>query len=186
MRTSDRPHDGEDENAPDTGDEQQTARPRRGRRARLASLVVLLALVLAAGAGGWQLWNQHQVDARDRAVLEVSRQVAADLVTVGSEDPEADVERILDGTTGDLRQQFADVADAFTTALGSGDVAASGEVTSAGIVESSEDRATVIAAVVATVTNSDAPEGQRRAYRMQLAVDNVDGQWAVSNMEVLT
>lgn len=159
---------------------------RSARPGRVLLVILLAAAVLAGGLGGWQLWSQHRDETRDAAVLELAGQVAADLVTVGSENPQRDVERILDGTTGELRQQFADVADAFTTALGSGDVAAVGEVASAGIVEASDDRALVVAAVVATVSNSDLPQGQRRAYRMRLTVENVDGHWAVSNMEVLT
>lgn len=156
------------------------------RPGRALLMILLAAAVLTGGLGGWQLWSQHRNEVRDAAVLELARQVAADLVTVGSEDPQGDVERILDGTTGELRQQFADVADVFTTALESGAVTAVGEVTSAGVVESSADRALVIAAVVATVSNGDLPQGQRRAYRMRLTVENVDGHWAVSNMEVLT
>lgn len=49
----------------------------------------------------------------------------------------------------------------------------------------SEERALAIAAVVATVSNGDAPQGQRRAFRVQLTVENIDDRWVVSNMEVL-
>lgn len=157
----------------------------RKRPAMAISTVALVAVLVAGAVGVWQLRSSHREQTRDAAVLEVARQVAADLVTVGSENPRADVERILDGTTGELRQQFADVADAFTTVLDQGAVSATGEVPSAGIVEVSEDSATVIAAVIAVVSNNESPEGQRRAYRMQLTVDNVDDRWAVSNMEVL-
>lgn len=185
MRTIDRPDEGVDEYASGAGDGHEGGALRRGERTRVASPAVLVAFVLVAGAGCWQLWDQHRDEANDAAVLEVARQVAADLVTVGSQDPAGDVERILDGTTGQLRQQFADVADAFTTTLGQGDVSATGEVSSIGLTDVSDDRATVIAAVVATVSNSEVPQGQRRAYRMLLTVENVGGRWAVSNMEVL-
>lgn len=146
---------------------------------------LMIVLIAAVAVGAWQVNQLRQDRQRTHQVLEVARQVAADLVTVGSEDPEADVERILSGTTGELRQEFSDVADAFTTALGHGAVSAEGTVPSAAVVEVGEDQATVIAAVIAVVSNTDTPDGQRRAYRMQLTVDKTDAGWVVSKMEVL-
>lgn len=170
----------------ESDDAHEPGTTRRRSSVVMMSAVVLVAALFAGGAGAWQLWTLHREEARNEAVLDVARSVSADLLTVGSDDPRADVERILGGTTGDLRQQFADVADAFTTVLGQEQVSATGEVTSAGIVEASDNRATVIASVVATVANNEVPQGQRRAYRMQVTLENVDGRWAVSTMEVLS
>lgn len=174
----------------EAGDDSRVTR-RSGSGTRLgrgftiaASAVVLVALLV--GMVGIREWRGTELESsRDRQVLDTARTVATDLVTVGSEDPQGDLERILEGTTGTLRQQFADAAEAFTTVLGRGEVSAVGEVPSVAIVDADDDRATVIAAVVSTVSNTEVPDGQRRVYRMELELEHRDGRWAVATMEVL-
>lgn len=158
---------------------------RLGRGFTIAASAVVLVALLVGMVGMWEWRGAEHESARDRQVLDTARTVATDLVTVGSEDPQGDLERILEGTTGTLRQQFASAAEAFTTVLGQGEVSAVGEVPSVAIVDADDNRATVIAAVVSTVSNTEVPEGQRRVYRMELKLEHGDGRWAVATMEVL-
>ena len=67
--------------------------------------------------------------------------------------------------------------------LNEGQVESTGEVKSVGIIDATDDHATVLAAVTSTVKNTEAPDGELRVYRMKMILDQVDGRWLVSNVE---
>lgn len=164
-------------------------RPRLGRRGWIVASAAMLVFLVALAIGGAGLLEWRGLEGRadrDREVLETAAAVATSLVTVGGEDPRGDLDRILAGTTGELRRQFVEVADAFTVVLDQGAVTVTGEVPSIAILDVEDDRATVIAAVVSTVRNAEVPDGQRRAFRMELTLERLDDRWAVANMEVVS
>ncbi len=112
-----------------------------------------------------------------------AHQVAVDLVTLRYDNARDDLDQILTSTTGDFRQQFADVSGSFEKVLGDGQVQSTGQVELAGISKIDDGQATVLAAVTSTVKNTEAPDGERRTYRMRLTLDDIDGDWLVSNVE---
>ena len=122
-------------------------------------------------------------DSRDRQILDVATGMAVNLVTLGKDNADADLSRVIDGTTGDFREQFVSAADGFGALLAEGGVESVGEVKSAGIVESNDETATVLAAVTSTVKNIEAPTGEVRVYRMKLTLADIEGAWLVSNVE---
>lgn len=143
------------------------------------SIAAIAVFVLALSS--WQATTA--AEARDRQVLDVASTMAVNLVTLGKSTADADLARVVDGTTGDFREQFVSAADGFGTLLADGGVESIGEVKSAGIVASNDEKSTVLAAVTSTVKNNEAPDGEIRVYRMKLTLENVDSQWLVANVE---
>jgi Mce-associated membrane protein len=148
-------------------------------------LVVIIAVVSVVVCIVASLSWRSAVDAdkRNAEVLDVASTMAVNLVTLGKQTADADLARVIDGTTGDFRDQFVSAADGFDSLLTDGGVDSTGGVKSAGIVDASDEQATVLAAVTSTVKNNEAPDGEVRVYRMKLTLDNVDGRWLVSNVE---
>lgn len=153
----------------------------------LAAIVLLAAIALAAGAVGVKSWNDWRTtqthEARDRAVLETATQMATNLVTLRHQNVDEDIKKVTDGTTGPFHEQFTSSSGGFGDVLNQGQVESTGEVKSAGVLDSSDDHATVLAAVTSTVKNTESPDGELRVYRMKLTLDLVDSKWLVSNVE---
>lgn len=173
------------------GDDDCSAVPDRAIAARawkrLAVWSILLVVItVAAFVTAWSgvSWRQTvAAEERNNEILSTASEMSVNLVTMGHSSADSDLARILDGTTGDFRAQFASMADGFQSLLDQGAVQSSGQVVGAGIAEADNDRATVLSAVTSTVKNSEAPDGEVRVYRMKLSLDHTAGRWLVSNVE---
>lgn len=169
--------------ADDSGD---SARRRTGR-ITLAAIVFLGALMLAGtvlGVRSWNDWRTTETAAtRDVTILDTATQMATNLVTLRHQSLDEDIQKVSDGTTGPFHDQFTTSSGGFGDVLNQGQVESTGEVKSAGIVDATDDHATVLAAVTSTVKNTEAPDGEMRVYRMKMTLDLVDGRWLVSNVE---
>jgi len=62
---------------------------------------------------GWQNWQTHQVQTQRAAFIQAGRQAALNLTTINDTDVEADVQRILDGSTGTFHDDFHNRAQPF-------------------------------------------------------------------------
>jgi Mce-associated membrane protein len=148
----------------------------------LVAVVALVSIVVCVVASlSWR--STVDDERRNRDVLDVASTMAVNLVTLGSQTADADLGRVIDGTTGDFREQFVSAADGFGSLLSDGGVESTGEVRSVGIVDASDEQSTVLAAVTSTVKNNEAPDGEVRVYRMKITLDRIDGRWLVSNVE---
>lgn len=152
-----------------------------------AAMVLLVAVFVVSTVvgvlSGLSARNAAVAEGRDKQVLEVASGMAVNLVTLGQHSADSDLSRVIDGTTGEFREQFVSAAEGFGALLTEGGVESTGEVRSSGIVDANEEAATVLAAVTSTVKNNEAPEGEIRVYRMKLSLTKVDGAWLVSNVE---
>ncbi|OAK56214.1 hypothetical protein A3K89_17190 [Rhodococcoides kyotonense] len=150
-----------------------------------ATALLILIVVVSAIVGALSALSARDatdtVD-RDRRILQVASEMAVNLVTLKQDSADSDLTRVIDGTTGAFREQFVSAADGFGALLTEGGVESTGEVKLAGIVEASDESATVLAAVTSRVKNNEAPDGEVRVYRMKINLENVDGEWLVSNV----
>lgn len=158
--------------------------PNRRRRVTvIAAALVAVAATAVSIVAGWSWKNAHAVTERDNAVVATASDMAVNLVTLRHDSADADLARVIDGTTGPFREQFTGSADQFGALLSQGAVESTGEVRSAGIVEATDSHAVALAAVTSTVKNNEAPDGEIRVYRMKLTLDHIDDRWMVSNVE---
>jgi Mce-associated membrane protein len=163
--------------------------PRRSRRRRSRSALVVLSLLclLALAAIGWLLLDVREADRLDaerNAALQAARQQAVNLTSISHRDAARDIDRILEGATGELEEQFRSERDALTQLLGTTRSTSEGNVLAAGVVALEGRSATVLVATNATVTTAetgeDAPVLQR--YRMSLDLRKVGDRWLVERI----
>ncbi len=178
--------------ADDTGDAESTedgedpaisSRPRSGVRLALAfGITALLTLGALAGWLGYRAYQGHEAAKQRELFLQVARQGAVNLTTVSYTEAEADVQRILDSSTGSLYDDFLKRSQPFIEVLKQAQSTSAGTVTSAGLESVNGNEAQVLVTVQVKSSNVGAGEQAPRAWRMRLSVRKVGDGAKVSNV----
>jgi Mce-associated membrane protein len=196
-----------DEEAPEAPDPDlasppvQEKRPdrtvRSGRLGRLRPVLrspaFAVVLVLAVLAAGWAGFRAHQsVQAHDQArhtdqlVLAAARQEVLALTGLDSKTAQSQLNRAISGATGSFKQQMQSSAAAFKSVVAGDKVVSTGKIDGIGVKSTSDKQATVLVAAEATVHNSKATKGELRLYRMSVKLQQMDGKWLVSAVEMVS
>ncbi|WP_158657527.1 hypothetical protein, partial [Blastococcus saxobsidens] len=185
-----------------------TARPpEAGTRRRLPALLLALALLCAtaAAAAGVLLWQRLNPPYVDAELLTAARSNVEALYAYDYDDSEGSVERKLEVLTGDLREQYqADLSQGgIVDTYEQVSATTRYEVLDVGVqqVSESQDTATLVVFgqyVVQSATSGqqEAPQGsecsvtpegaQSCVQTLQLTVTEVDGDWKISEVTLLT
>jgi len=153
------------------------------RLAAIAGLVLVLALGGLAGWMGYRGYNAYNADAERKLFLQVGRQGALNLTTIDWQHAEADVQRVLDSSTGTFYDDFQSRAEPFIQVVKQAQSKSVGAIAEAGLESASENEAQVLVAVNVNTTNAGAPEEQPRSWRMRISVQKVGDDAKVSNVE---
>ncbi|KZS67209.1 mammalian cell entry protein [Mycobacterium ostraviense] len=153
------------------------------RPAVLAVLVVVLALATLVAFLGFRVHQSQQTEQRSRLFLQAGRQGALNLTTIDFHQANADVQRILDGATGQLYDNFAKRSQPYIDVVVRTQSKSVGTVTEAALESPSGDHAQVLVAVTVKTSNIYAPQEESRSWRMRLWVQRVGAQAKVSNVE---
>ncbi|WP_328338139.1 hypothetical protein [Streptomyces violaceus] len=137
-----------------------------------------LALWLAFG-----LYEQRETDQRRQGILAAARQSALNFTSLDYRHYDRDSANVLAGATGDFKKQFTAQTEQLTKLVAQNKSVSQGQVLEAGIVRSDEDSARVLVVADSKVTNTAAPEGEARTYRLQLDLVHKDGRWLTSDVE---
>jgi Mce-associated membrane protein len=152
----------------------------------------LIAGVLALVIAGLAVWSsvlgldvrarQGKADRQD-AVRQAARQEAVNLVSIDYRNAQRDVDRVLSGTTGAAKDQWAQLSKQFV------DQIAKAQATSivqsdpkVGIVAMDDDSAEVIVSVSSVVSSPKVRQGTPRNFRFSMNLDRTDGRWLVSKL----
>lgn len=153
---------------------------------KIALIAGLVAVVALAGLTGWlgfQAYQAQQTQDLRNLYLQVGRQGALNLTTIGYENAEADVQRILDSATGTFYDDFQRRAEPFVEVVKQAQSTSEGTIAEAGLESFSDDEAQVLVAVTVRTSNAGAPDQAPRAWRMRISVEKVGDEAKVSNVE---
>ncbi|MEU2490613.1 hypothetical protein [Streptomyces sp. NPDC007883] len=157
------------------------ARHGRAVAALLASAtVVTTALSLWLG---FLVHEQHADEQRRQDILAAARRSALNFTSLDYRHYERDSANVLKGAAGEFKEQFAAQTAELTKLVAANKSVSEGQVLEAGIARSDERTARVLVVADSKVTNSAAPEGQSRTYRLQLDLVLEGGRWLTSNVE---
>ncbi len=158
-------------------------RPRSGLRLALAfGIAATLTLGALAGWLGYRAYQGHEAAKQRELFLQIARQGAVNLTTVSYTEAEADVQRILDSSTGTLYDDFLKRSQPFIEVLKQAQSTSTGTVTSAGLESVNGDEAQVLVTVQVKSSNAGAPEQAPRAWRMRMSVRKIGDGAKVSNV----
>ncbi|MEU2581923.1 hypothetical protein ABZ612_02940 [Streptomyces avermitilis] len=153
-------------------------------RAWAVGLVV--ATVLTTALTIWLsfgLYNQREAEQRRQDLLAAARQSALNFTSLDYRHYDRDSANVLEGATGDFRKQFAAQTEELTQLVTQNKSVSDGQVLEAGIVRSDEHSARVLVVADSKVTNTAAPKGEARTYRLQLDLVQRNGRWLTSDVE---
>ncbi|MCB0932710.1 MAG: mammalian cell entry protein [Mycobacterium sp.] len=158
------------------------APPRRFR------LVGSLAAVLAALAvlNLWGLYRDQQargVERRNASMVQAAREGLTNLTTVDYQHADADVQRILNSSTGEFREDFATNSASFIAAARKAESTSVGTVSAAGLESASPDLGRVLVALTVMTSNRGLPENQPRNWRTRVTVTRSGGDFKLAAVE---
>jgi Mce-associated membrane protein len=147
----------------------------------LAGLVVA-AVLAGAVLTVVQVRGRMADETADRSALEAGRQAAVSFTSYDYRHLDTDLNRVASRSTGRFRQQFTHALGALTEAIRKAKGVSKGVVQYAGLVSRQQDRAVVIAAVDAQVTNTATADPTQRRYRLRIVLDHSTGRWLISDV----
>jgi Mce-associated membrane protein len=172
----------------DTGDDDaESPSPQSGRvpgfrLALIVGLVTILALAALAGWFGYGVYQTHQTDKMRSLYLAVARQGALNLTTINYTEADADIQRILDSSTGQFYDDFSKRAPAFVEVVKQAQAKTDGSIVEAGLESFNGDSARVLVAVRVTTSNKGVTDAQPRHWRMRIDVQKVAQTVKVANV----
>jgi Mce-associated membrane protein len=153
------------------------------RRAVLLGSAIVVSLSVLVGWLGFRAYQAHQEQALQSQLLQAARQGALNLTTIDWQHAEADMQRILDGATGQFHDEFASRSQPFIDVVKQAKSTSVGTITEAGLESEESGHARVLVAVAVKTSNAGAPEQDPRTWRMRITVQKDGDQAKVSNVE---
>ena len=157
--------------------------------------VVLLVLGLALGAALALVLTRAdrtqpgatEAEQRGEQYVDVTRAASAEVqafLGIDHELVDAQAETVLDGATGDFKQQYADQLDTLKESARNEESTAVASVLEVGISDIDDTTATVFVAANTEVT-SKSTDGEARTVPWRIRLDMVkeDGRWLTSGLE---
>ncbi|MEV4331976.1 hypothetical protein AB0K02_15835 [Streptomyces sp. NPDC049597] len=155
-------------------------------RGRWTAAALALGTVVVTALSGWlcvQVYEQRAEAQREQDILAAARQSALNFTSLDYRHYERDSANVLKGATGDFKEQFTAQTAELTKLVAANKSVSQGQVLEAGIARADERSARVLVVADSKVTNTAAPEGQARTYRLQLDLVLEGGRWLTSNVE---
>jgi Mce-associated membrane protein len=151
----------------------------------LVAGAVAVLLLVAAAAAAVAVWVGDQTrDGRRDDAAAAARNLAVALTSINHDTADADVQRVIDASTGDFRNLFTQNLGSYTDVVRQGEVVSTGEVLDAGVQRLEGDEAYVIVAVRSDVKNKQVPDGESRNYRMMIEMQQQDaGDWLATRVD---
>ncbi|OBH01935.1 hypothetical protein A5698_07095 [Mycobacterium sp. E136] len=169
----------------------ETSKRRRLRmpriRWKIVAAGVAVVLILAFGAAsGYIVW-QHRLAEQDRqATAEFTAAARQSVVTLMSLDfnrAKEDVQRIIDNSTGQFKQDFEAQAEDFTNVAKESKVVTEVTVNTAALTSKTDNNATALVSATSRVTNTAGANQEPRSWRLKVDLVREGDQIKMSKVE---
>ncbi|KUI27143.1 hypothetical protein AU196_00970 [Mycobacterium sp. IS-1742] len=154
------------------------------KRAAVGAAVLVICAALAAS--GYMVWHHRQAtDEQQRAAeyAAAARQSVVSLMSLDFNKAEEDVQRIIDNSTGQFKEEFESQAEAFAQVAQESKVITEVTVNSAAVKEMDEDSALVLVSATSKITNSTGARQDPRSWRLAVDLDRDGDQIKMSKVE---
>ncbi|GBG40253.1 hypothetical protein [Mycobacterium montefiorense] len=190
--TEEKEEDVSDETPEDTESESKPARS--GRRLRWPSLsvtwkaAVIILICAFVGASGYMVWQRHEITERNQRVANFiagARQGVVNMTSLDFNRAKEDVQRVIDSSTGQFRDDFAQRAKDFTTVVEQSKVVTVGTVNAAAVQSIDGNSALVLVAATSRITNAAGAKDEPRRWRLRVTVTDDGGQYKMSKVDFI-
>jgi serine/threonine protein kinase, bacterial len=115
--------------------------------------------------------------------VDAGKEFALALMSVSAATIDADIEKILAGSTGAFHDDFEERSEDFKKVTRESNVSTSASVNEAGLEDSSEDAAQVLVAATTKVTNDANANQEPRQWRLRMTIEKVGDEFKTSKVE---
>jgi Mce-associated membrane protein len=157
--------------------------PRLSRILAAATIVVTCGLF---GASGWMVWHHHDVvqdRQRSAAFIAAAKQGVINLTSLHFNKAKEDVQRVLDSSTGEFRDDFQRRADDFASVVQDSKAVTEGSVVATAVESMGKGSAVVLVLANERVTNSTGAKDEPRSFRFRVSVARDGDQMKISKLE---
>lgn len=175
--------------ADDLDDETQPVR----RRGKFVTVVKYAAVILAvigiaalASTSAWIVVKHRQAEHQRDLSAQFSaaaRQGVVSLMSLDFSRAKEDVQRIVDNSTGQFREDFQNQAEEFAKVAESSKVVTEANVTATAVQTMTEDTADVLVAAASTITNAQGAKDDPRSWRLIVSVARDGDQIKMAKVE---
>jgi Mce-associated membrane protein len=148
-----------------------------------AALLLLCALLFASG----YMIKQHHDAAMKRELQSQfeagARQDVVNLMSLNFNSAKSDLQRVLDTTTGQFRDDFQKSTQDFLSVMQESKVVTTASVSAVAVESMTDDSAVVLVAAVSQVANSASQQPTPRNWRLSVTVNKVNDQIKMSRVE---
>ena len=165
---------------------------RLARWRRLPSLsatwkvAAIILIICFAGASGYMAWQHHDATQREQRAARFvagARQGIVNMTSLDFKKAKDDVQRVIDSSTGQFRDDFQQRAKDFTTVVEQSKVVTEGTVTAAALESMDAHSALVLVSATSRITNSAGAKDEPRAWRLRVTVTEDGGQYKMSKVD---
>lgn len=184
----------DEEDEEDVAVEATTQEPPRARRRWLPRLkwkyiaagVALLCTGALLAASGYMVWQHREAVALQQRSAEFAaagRQSVVTLMSLDFNNAQADVQRIIDNSTGQFKDDFQNTAEDFVKVAQESKVVTEVTVNSVAVESMTDDSAVVLVAAASRVTNSAGANQEPRTWRLSVNLQREGDQIKMSKVE---
>ncbi|HEY2501847.1 MAG TPA: hypothetical protein VGI68_10625 [Mycobacterium sp.] len=151
-------------------------------------IAAIILIICFAGAIGYMAWQHHDATERgQRAARFVAgaRQGVVNMTSLDFNKAKEDVQRVLDSSTGEFRDDFQQRAKDFTTVVEQSKVVTEGTVNAAALESMDKHSASVLVSATSKITNSAGAKDEPRAWRLRVTVTEDGGQYKMSKVDFI-
>ncbi|MGE2723756.1 hypothetical protein [Mycolicibacterium pulveris] len=172
--------------------EEAPAQPPTNRRrwGRILKAVGMTLAILCTGAllaaSGYMVWQHREAADLEKLQAEYAaagRQSVVTLMSLDFNNAEADVQRIIDNSTGQFRTDFEAQAKDFVQVAQDSKVVTDVTVNSTAVESMNQDSAVVLVAATSRVTNAAGAQQEPRAWRLSVDLQRDGDQIKMSKVE---
>ncbi len=146
---------------------------------------MLLTVVFTVFSILFVWWHHQATDKhhREEAFLAGAKQGVVNMTSLDFNRAKQDVQRVIDSSTGEFRDDFQQRATDFTKVVEQSKVVTEGTVNAAAIESIDGNTAHVLISATSRVTNSAGAKNEPRTWRLRVTVTEEDGQYKMSKVE---
>ena len=159
------------------------SRVRRLTVGRIAALALIGLLLASSVVMLVQVQKGHAQRTRDARYVAAASEGVTALLSIDYNHAKADVDRLLDLSTGAFKENFMKGAEDFIAGAEKSKSITKGEVTGAALESMDGNNGVVMLAATSQVTASSAGPQERRPWRMNVTVSEDGGRLKMSNVE---
>ncbi|CAN7544479.1 hypothetical protein [Mycolicibacterium frederiksbergense] len=179
----------EDDAADDAEDDSDPVRRSRkvtGIVKYAAVILAVLGIAALASTSAWIVVKHQQAEQRRDLSAQFSaaaRQGVVSLMSLDFNRAQQDVQRIIDNSTGQFREDFQSQAEEFAKVAESSKVVTEANVTATAVQTMTDDTADVLVAAASTITNAQGAKEDPRSWRLIVSVARDGDQIKMAKVE---